>query len=100
MQAETIKQLQDQHRQLPRLVRMGNVRQILELTFGFLLAPIGIGALLIMAFPLDYFVFSKIYRVKNMTTGEKFSISKSDYKEYKILKKNKSKEIRTLEDII
>ncbi|GEO63431.1 hypothetical protein LNA01_06140 [Companilactobacillus nantensis] len=40
-----------------------------------------------MAFPLDYFVFSKIYRVKNMTTGEKFSISKSDYKEYKKLKK-------------
>jgi hypothetical protein len=41
-------------------------------------------------------IIIKTYLVKNVATGEKFMVSKSEYKQYKKELKNKEKEVRNI----
>lgn len=101
LQSEIIKQMQDKNRTLPRLTRITNTRQNIEIIAGILTVWLfGIGALLIIAWFLDYFVFSKIYRVRNASTGEKFNMKKEEFQAYKQLIRNNSNETKDLKDII
>lgn len=50
-------------------------------------------------FLIYYFSITKTYVVKNVATGEKFRVSKQDYKQYKKECKAKKKEVRKISDL-
>ncbi|EJR67377.1 hypothetical protein COM24_10400 [Bacillus toyonensis] len=50
-------------------------------------------------FLIYFFSITKTYLVKNVATGEKFRVSKQDFKQYKKEFKAKEKEIRKISDL-
>jgi len=70
--------------ELPKLFRTYNKRQIIEMIVGLATFMIrGIGVIFLLVSLLDYAFFSYTYVVRNMKTGDSYSMDKAEWKRYR-----------------
>jgi len=73
---------------IPKLFRTYNKRQLFEVLIGLVTLFVrGIGGIILIASLLDLYVFSYVYKVRNMQTGETFLMDKPEWKKYRSLVK-------------
>jgi len=100
LQASTLQQLRDQNKEIPILYRTFSTKQWILFLVGIITSWIfGLGLIFYIWLIVDWFK-TDTFRVVNKVSNDKFFMSRVEWKKYKALKKNISKESRTVDQIL